>query len=75
MMILQRVRRHKPYIGVCYANDPQKGGGFTTLAPALDLTTSLLILAANLKHWKGRMGKSMVGNNQPNVPAIDTFSH
>ena len=28
------------YIGVCYANDPQKGG-YTTLVPALDLTTSL----------------------------------
>ena len=27
MMILQRVRRQKPYIGVCYANDPKKGGG------------------------------------------------
>ena len=34
------VRRQKPYIGVCYANDPQKGG-YTMLAPALDLTTSL----------------------------------
>ena len=40
MMILQGVRRQKPYIGVCYANDPKKGG-YTTLAPALDLTTSL----------------------------------
>ena len=40
MMILQGVRRQKPYNGVCYANDPQKGG-YTTLAPALDLTTSL----------------------------------
>ena len=25
MMILQGVRRQKPYIGVCYANDPKKG--------------------------------------------------
>ena len=41
MMILQGVRHQKPYIGVCYANDPKKGGGYTTLAPALDLTTSL----------------------------------
>ena len=40
MMILQGVRRQKPYIGVCYANNPKKGG-YTTLAPALDLTTSL----------------------------------
>ena len=41
MMMLQGVRRQKPYIGVCYAHDPQRGGGYTTLAPALDLTTSL----------------------------------
>ena len=40
MMILQGVRRQKPYIGVCYANDPNKRG-YTTLAPALYLTTSL----------------------------------
>ena len=40
MMILQGVRRQKPYVGVCYASDPQKGG-CTTPAPALDLTTSL----------------------------------
>ena len=40
MMILQRVRRQKPYTGVCYTKDPKKGG-YTTLAPALDLTTSL----------------------------------
>ena len=39
-MILQGVRRQKPYIGVCYANDPKKGG-YTTLVLALDLTTSL----------------------------------
>ena len=39
-MILQGVRRQKPYIGICYANNPKKGG-YTTLAPALDLTTSL----------------------------------
>ena len=41
MMILQGVRRQKPYIGVCYANGPKRGGGYTTLAPAFDLTTSL----------------------------------
>ena len=40
MMILQGVRRRKPYIGVCYVNNPKKGG-YTTLTPALDLTTSL----------------------------------
>ena len=38
MMILQGVRRPKPYIGVSYANDPKKGG-YTTLAPALDLAS------------------------------------
>ena len=27
MMILQWVRRQKPCVGVCYANDPEKGGG------------------------------------------------
>ena len=27
MMILQGVIRQKPYVGVCYADDPQKGGG------------------------------------------------
>ena len=26
MMILEGVRCRKPYIGVCYANDPKKGG-------------------------------------------------
>ena len=40
MMILQGVRRQKPYIGVCYTNDPKKGG-YMTLAPVLGLTTSL----------------------------------
>ena len=34
MMILQGVCRQKPYLGVCYVNDPQKGG-YTTPAPAL----------------------------------------
>lgn len=37
MMILQGVGRLLPYIGVCYANSPQKGG-YTTPVPALDLT-------------------------------------
>ena len=40
MMILQGVRRQKPYNGVCYANDPKKEA-YATLALALDLTTSL----------------------------------
>ena len=40
-MILQGVRRQKPYLGVCCANDSKKGGGYTTPTPALDLTTSL----------------------------------
>ena len=39
-MILQGVGHPISCLGVCYANDPQKGG-YTTPAPALDLTTSL----------------------------------
>ena len=39
-MILQGVGHPIPCLGVCYANDPKKGG-YTPLAPALDLTTSL----------------------------------
>ena len=40
--ILQGVRHPIPYLGVCYANDPPKGGGGgMVFAPALDLTTSL----------------------------------
>ena len=38
--ILQGVGHPISCLGVCYANDPQKGG-YTTPAPALDLTTSL----------------------------------
>ena len=34
MMILQGVRRQKPYLGACYANDPQKGGVYYTRACA-----------------------------------------
>ena len=40
IMILQRVGHPISCLGVCYANDPQKGG-YMTPAPALDLTTSL----------------------------------
>ena len=40
IMILQGVRHQILCLGVCYANDPQKGG-YTTPAPALDLTTFL----------------------------------
>ena len=40
LMILQGVGHPISCLGVCYANDPQKGG-YTTPAPALDLTTSL----------------------------------
>ena len=43
MMILQGVVRRKPYIGVCYTKDPEKRG-YTKLAPALDLTTSLEVI-------------------------------
>ena len=39
-MILQGVGHPISCLGVCYVNDPQKGG-CTTHAPALDLTTSL----------------------------------
>ena len=40
IMILQGVGHPISCLGVCYANDPQKGG-YMTPAPALDLTTSL----------------------------------
>ena len=40
IMILHGVGHPISCLGVCYANDPQKGG-YTTPAPALDLTTSL----------------------------------
>ena len=40
IMILQGVRHPISCLGVCYANDPKKGG-YMTPAPALDLTTSL----------------------------------
>ena len=42
MMILQSFGRQKSYVGVCYANDPQKGG-YTMPAPTLGLTTSLRV--------------------------------
>ena len=32
MIILQGVRRQKPYNGVCYANNPQKGGVYDARA-------------------------------------------
>ena len=38
MMILQGVGHPVPYLGVSYANDPQKGG-YMAYAPTLDLTT------------------------------------
>ena len=40
IMILQGLGHQISCLGVCCANDPQKGG-YTTPAPALDLTTSL----------------------------------
>ena len=40
IMILQGVGHEISCLGVCYANDPKKGG-YMTPAPALDLTTSL----------------------------------
>ena len=40
IMILQGVGHPISCLGVCYANDPKKGG-YMTPVPALDLTTSL----------------------------------
>ena len=40
IMILQGVGHPISCLGVCYANDPKKGG-YMTPTPALDLTTSL----------------------------------
>ena len=40
IMILQGVGHPISCLGVCYANDPKKGG-YMTPAPVLDLTTSL----------------------------------
>ena len=40
IMILQGVGHPISCLGVCYTNDPKKGG-YTTPTPALDLTTSL----------------------------------
>ena len=40
IMILQGVGHPISCLGVCYVNDPKKGG-YMTPAPALDLTTSL----------------------------------
>ena len=41
-MILQGIRHPISCLGVCYVNDPQKGGGgCMASAPTLDLTTSL----------------------------------
>ena len=40
IMILQGLRHPISCLGVCYANDPQKGGCMAS-APTLDLTTSL----------------------------------
>ena len=76
-MILQGVGHPISCLGVCYANDPKKGG-YKTPAPALDLTTSLRgdfselksswhrrrrskNLAVSLKRWKGRRGGGLGG--------------
>ena len=47
-MILQGVGHPVPYLGVSYANDPQKGG-YMAYAPALDLTTLFEVIFA--KHF------------------------
>ena len=49
-MILQGVRHLVPYLGVSYANDPQKGG-YMAYAPALDLTTLFEVIFG---FWKLR---------------------
>ena len=50
-MILQGVGHQISCLGVCYANDPQKRG-YTTPAPALDLTTSLRgDFEPGIEHW------------------------
>ena len=56
IMILQGVGHPISCLGVCYANDPQKGG-YMTPAPALDLTTSL-------------RGDSACGNTAHLPPAV-----
>ena len=43
-MILQGVGHPVPYLGVPYANDPQKGG-YMAYAPALDLTTLFEVIS------------------------------
>ena len=68
IMILQGVGHQISCLGVCYANNPQKGGGYTMPAPALDLTTSL----------RGDFGGHMftIGLDVSNSPASDsTISH
>ena len=55
-MILQGVGHQISCLGVCYANDPPQKRGYTTPAPALDLTTSL----------RGDFYTSIAGKNKPN---------
>ena len=46
MMILQGVGHPVPYLGVSYANDPEKGG-YMAYAPALDLTTLFEVICTS----------------------------
>ena len=54
IMILQGVGHPISCLGVCYANDPKKGG-YMTPAPALDLTTSL---RGDFGVWKNGGGET-----------------
>ena len=55
MMNLQEVRQHKPYVGVCYAKDPKRGGGYTMPATVLNLKKPLFEVI-----WMCRMRCSTV---------------
>ena len=57
IMILQGVGHPISCLGVCYANDPKKGG-YTTPAPALGLTTSLEVI---LGDHNSKIGTPKVG--------------
>ena len=73
IMILQGVGHQISCLGVCYANDPKKGG-YTTPAPALDLTTSLrgdfanhsqmTLKAVSLRHLKEGVVPILMGASE-----------
>ena len=65
-MILQGVGHPILCLGVCCANDPKKGG-YTPLAPALDLTTSLRgdFSGASGAKLPAHNGKDLCGSQRP----------